>query len=284
MADDIKTVTYKMVVDAMNAIENLSKLIAKQKEEAAAAKLTSAAIKEQKRELDLATAQVKATEAALRTAAQANKALATSSKETSSAVSGMGNALKQVAGAIAGMFAIQNIINFAREAAMAYEEFSQTLFKFEVSVRALQRSGMDTTMAEWKAEVDRINSSMKIFTDESIMNALSRTSLMTREFGLSKDQMVALTETALKMSMVTGQDLETSITSVTKAIASGYTKGLQAANIGVSRATLNQRALAMGYKDTYDNLTPAIRAQIMYLEILDKSGKVTEDYLEFLIM
>ena len=63
-------------------------------------------------------------------------------------IGSVGDIAKFVFGSILGVGAVQvlrSLINFLKEAAIAGREFTQSIFKLSVAVRALQRRGLDIT-------------------------------------------------------------------------------------------------------------------------------------------
>ena len=74
--------------------------------------------------------------------------------------------------------ALRKIINWMTESAKAAVEFQRSMYLFEVSIRALQRVGMDTTLAEWRDRLVEIKEQFPIFSEQEIVSALTSICLL----------------------------------------------------------------------------------------------------------
>jgi hypothetical protein len=169
------------------------------------------------------------------------------------------------------------------DAGNAALDFSQALFKMDISVRALQRNGMDTTLQSWTDEIKTLGDQFQVFSNIDIANALGQSALMGREFGLTQDQMVELTKTAMIFSEVTGRDLTGAIQAVTYFIDTGYTKSIRGLGVAISQSVLAQRALDMGFVQAYKDLEPVQQAQVRFAELTAQTNVLVKDsglYLE----
>ena len=168
-------------------------------------------------------------------------------------ISNLGTIAQAVFGGIFAIGIVQAIrqvttalIDFSKEILSRGKEMSQTMFTFEVSIRALQRIGLDTTIAGWSKEIDNLKKKFPFFSRKEFIEATTLAALMTREFGFTTEQIARLTEQAVVLAQITGKTLTESIRGVSYAIGSGYFESLQRAGINISRQIVAEEALARG--------------------------------------
>ena len=119
-------------------------------------------------------------------------------------------------GAVQAFQAVSSaLVNFSKEIINRGKEMSQTMFTFEVSIRALQRIGFETTIAGWSKEIDGLKKKFPFFSRKEFIEATTLAALMTREFGFTTKQIAVLTEQAVVLAQVTGNTLTESIRGVT---------------------------------------------------------------------
>ena len=192
MGDDAVTrLTYQLLVDAQQAIANY-------KAAADSADQYNAAI--QRIEVSSDTSAGAATKVKV-----VMKDTGDAAKQAAPGVNSFVQGLAGIATAVIGALSIQKVVAFLTDAGNAALDFSQALFKMDISVRALQRNGMDTTLQSWTDEIKTLGDQFQVFSNIDIANALGQSALMGREFGLTQDQMVELTKTAMIFSEVTGK-------------------------------------------------------------------------------
>ena len=178
---------------------------------------------------------------------------------------------------IGAVEALRKVIAFLKEAITASLDFQKSLFTFEVSVRALQRIGLDTSIKGWTKYLVDLKKQFPIFSEKEFLDAASLAALMTREFGFTEEQMQNVVKQSIILAQVTGRDLTESVRGVTYAIGSGYFESLQRAGINISRQIIANEALARGYEGSYTALSQNVRAMITY-EIIQKNlNAIQED-------
>jgi DNA repair exonuclease SbcCD ATPase subunit len=197
-----------------------------------------------------------------------------------SKVSSLGNVGKYVFGTVLGLSAITALRDIARgikEAAEAALDFQQKMFAFEISVRALQRVGLETTLDEWYDVLQDIKKEFPIFSKRDITEAAGLAGLMTREFGFTTDQIENTIRASASLSLIWGKDLTESVRGLTYAISAGYFESLQRVGIQISRNVVAQEALRQGYSESYNALDEQIRAGITYDIVMSQVADLTED-------
>lgn len=264
MGDDAVTqLTYQLLVDGQQAIANF-------KASADAADQYNAAI--QRIEITSDTSANAATKVKV-----VLKDTGDAAKQATPQVNSFSQGLQSVATAIIGVLSVQKITQFLTEAGTAALDYSQALFKLDISVRALQRNGMDTTIKSWTDEIKTLGDQFQVFSNIDIANALGQSALMGREFGLTQDQMIDLTKTAMIFSEVTGRDLTGAIQAVTYFIDTGYTKSIRGLGVAISQGVLSQRALSMGFVQAYKDLDPLNQAQVRFAELTAQTSVLVND-------
>ena len=267
MEDAEKKLAVKLTVDATNAINSL-------KEVNDATKQTKEEFKGLGETIDSGAAQ----------AGEKVSGLTGAFNKLKEMVSSFGVIGQFVFGSILAMGAVQAfravtsaLVDFGKEILTRGKEMSQVMFTFEVSIRALQRIGLDTTIAEWSKEIDNLKKKFPFFSRKEFIEATTLAALMTREFGFTTEQIAKLTEQAVVLAQVTGKTLTESIRGVTYAIGSGYFESLQRAGINISRQIVAQEALARGYEGSYTALSQNVRAMLTYEIIQRNISAISED-------
>jgi DNA-directed RNA polymerase subunit F len=264
MGDDAVTqLTYQLLVDAQQAIANF-------KAAADSADQYNAAIQRIELTSDTSAGAATKVKVILKDTGDAAKAAAPGVDSFTQGLAGL-------ATAVVGALSIQKVIAFLSEAGETALEYSQALFKMDVAVRALQRSGMDTTLQDWTSEVAALSDQFHIFSNIEITNALGQSALMGREFNLTKDQMVQLTKIAMVFSEVTGRDLTGAIQAVTYFIDTGYTKSIRGLGVAISQGILQAAAQAAGYKTAYKDLDALTQAQIRFQVLTSQTNTLIAD-------
>jgi len=264
MGDDAVTqLTYQLLVDGQQAIANF-------KAAADSADQYNAAIQRIEITSDTSANTATKVKVILKDTGDAAKAATPGANMFSDALMG-------IATSVVAALSIQKIIAFLTEAGETALEYSQALFKMDVAVRSLQRSGMDTTLQDWNDEVTALSKQFNIFSNIDITNALGQSALMGREFNLTKEQMVQLTKIAMVFSEVTGRDLTGAIQAVTYFIDTGYTKSIRGLGVAISQGILQAQAQADGYKTAYKDLDALTQAQIRFQVLTSQTNTLITD-------
>lgn len=176
---------------------------------------------------------------------------------------------------------LRKFIGLLGEATEAGLEFGQSLFKLEVAVRALQREGVPITFAEVSKELDKLRLKWRVFTRQELVDGIAQITLLTREFGLSKKETFELTDAVATLSALMGKDFNESAKQIALAISSGYSEALQKAGLNVNRVTIAQRALELGIKASFNQMTGQERAAVTLALILEQVADVSDEAATF---
>ncbi|MHA2079511.1 MAG: hypothetical protein ACW99X_18125 [Candidatus Thorarchaeota archaeon] len=196
----------------------------------------------------------------------------------------LGNVGKYVFGTVLGIGAVQALrqatrafLDFAKEILRRGTEMTEVIFTLEVAIRGLQRMGLDTTIASWTEQIQKLKKEFPFFPKREFMEGASLAALMTREFGFTADQIGEIVRMSAILAQITGKDLLESVRGITFAIGSGYFESLQRAGVNISRAVVKNEALAQGYEGVYNELEPTIRASVTYSVIQKNLAAIQED-------
>jgi len=266
----------KIVVSTDQAIKNLQALnaeLAKKKKDfkgvASSAKETSAVIQQEtKKQTD---AEKKLTKEI--------KECKDKIKEKEKAVDKLGQTAKRVFLVIfaAAILALRQFTRWAIEAAMATIEFQRSTYLFEVSIRALQRVGMETTLAEWRDRLAEIKEQFPIFSEQEIVSALTSITLKLREFEFTAEEMNNVLTISASLARALGKDFGELGQQIASALSRGYFEALQAAGIPISRLEIMQRAYDDALNSTFETMDDAARAHIAYNIVMEHSEAIMED-------
>lgn len=167
---------------------------------------------------------------------------------------------------------VRNLTQYMGEAVVAGEEFTKSIFKLQLGINSLRREGVDITFAEINDQIQELSNEFGFLSETSIVSAISSVAFLTRELGLSKDQMLLVTKSALALSSVLGKDASESARQIAMAISSGYSEALQKAGLNINRVTIAQRAFSLGLTESrrdITSLTEEVKAQAV-LSLIDE--------------
>lgn len=183
-----------------------------------------------------------------------------------SSLSSLGSIGSFVFGSVLGVTAVgvlRNIIQFFTDATDAAVKFNQTLFEFEVGVRAIQRLGLDLTMKEAYAQVDALQKKFPLFSKQELMEGYGQIQLLTRGLHLTKEELNQLLEVAITASTILGRDFGETAAGIARSLSSGWFEMAQKAGLLVDRPSVVREALEMGIESAehgYNAMTQYERA------------------------
>jgi hypothetical protein len=196
----------------------------------------------------------------------------------------LGQAASLVFGGILGVTAIgalRQVIRFLGDAAKAGYEFAKSIFQLEVGVRALQRAGMDVTIAEVYTNIRKLRQEFGIFSEKELVKGTAELANLTRDLGFTSDEFFNMQNAVATLAVVNGRAMDEVQKTVALALSSGYTEGLQRLGVSINRVTIAQEAATMGFKGGYNALTEIQRAQATYNLILEKTALYQKDLYEY---
>jgi len=180
-----------------------------------------------------------------------------------------------------GMTAMRAFSNVLQETTKNGEEWSRTMFNMSVAVRALQRTGVEITLKDMDAQVSKLRNQFGFFTTRELQEGISQIALLTRNVGLTKEEMFQLSEATATLAIITGKDFGEQGLLVARSIASGYTEALQRAGIAANRLAIQNKAATMGIHKSFLQMTEQERAAVTLALVLDQVAAVSGDTAKF---
>ena len=191
----------------------------------------------------------------------------------------LGKTVKRVAlvAFAAAAVALRRIVRWMNEAATASSEFQRTMYLFEVSIRALQRVGFDTSIADWREEIERFKEQFPIFSEQEVVSAITNATLKMREYEFTMEEINNILELSAVLARATGKDFGELATQITGALTRGYFEALQNLGIPIGRITVMQEAYNKGLEKSFTMLSEAERAHLGYEIVMRHTAVITED-------
>lgn len=193
----------------------------------------------------------------------------------------LSNSLQRIFSVITLLAIFRNVSQWIREAITAGEEFSRSIFRLAVGVRALRSIGMDTTLREWRDELNKLRDEWGVFTTRELVDGAGYLTLLTRNLNLTKDQMFELLEVSSALSILIGKDMNETMRQISLAISSGYSEALQRAGLAINRVTIAAKANQLGFEENFNALTEQQRALATLTLIFEQSNSVIADAKKF---
>lgn len=195
-------------------------------------------------------------------------------------IKNLGDIVSLVFGTSIAMIAInalKDLVGWLKEAAQVGVEFSRSIYTLSVSVRALQRRGMDITFEEALKMAQELQQTFGVFSFQSMVEGIGQLQLLTRNANLTKEQLMDLARVAGSLSVLLGKDFNEAAREIGLYLSSGYAESLQRAGIMVSKMTIEQEAMADGVFKSYRQLTDQERALYGYQAIMRQATDTIED-------
>jgi len=199
-------------------------------------------------------------------------------------IRGLGDIVSLVFGtsiALMAVNALKDLVRWLKEAAQMGVEFSRSVYTLSVSVRALQRRGLDITFEDSLKMAQEISDLFGTFSFPSMVEGIGQLQLLTRNANLTTDQMRDLAKVAGSLSVLLGKDFNEAAREIGLYLSSGYAESLQRAGIMVSKMTIEQEAMADGVFKSYRQLTDQQRALYGYQAIMRQATDTIADAAEW---
>jgi len=200
-------------------------------------------------------------------------------KEKNKAWDNLGKTAKRVAlvAFAAVVVGLRKIVRWMGEAANASVEFQRSMYLFEISIRALQRTGFDTSIAEWREEIERFKEQFPIFSEQEVVSAITNATLKMREYEFTMEEINNILKISASLARATGKDFGELATQITGALTRGYFESLQNLGIPIGRITVMQEAWNEGLEESFGRLSEAERAHLGYQIVMRHTTAITED-------
>jgi hypothetical protein len=197
------------------------------------------------------------------------------------AFSSLSSAVMVVGQALLGLRALQWVKTQLTEAIEMAEEFSKSLYRLEVAIRAMQRAGSEITFESTWQGIQKMREEYGIFTTKDLVSGYAQMYNLTRELGLAEKDIEELIQASATLSIVTGQNIYEAQRMMAMALSSGYTEGLQRLGIAISRYSIALKANSMGLGENYMSLSEHDRALATKAIIMEQVNRYAEDAAEY---
>lgn len=197
------------------------------------------------------------------------------------ALGGLGDVLGEVSAAFLAMQAFQFLKKQLSEAIQIAEEFSQSMYRLEVSIRAMQRAGSEIDFESTWQGIQKMREEYGIFATKDLVAGYAQMYNLTRELGLAEEQTQELIDASATLAIVTGQNVYEAQRMMAMALSSGYTEGLQRLGIAISRYSIALKANSMGLGENYMSLSEHERALATHAIIMEQVARYEQDATEY---
>ena len=185
-----------------------------------------------------------------------------------------------LAGGIAGV--LNQLREFAAEAAQVFDEFSQGMFTLAAGIRAMQRAGEGVSLQEFLDTIDKLRAKYKVFSEVELVEGISRIVILTRNFGFTAEQMKSLMNITAALSVLMGKDMTTAISAISQLITTGYARAIRNLSVEINRVMILQEAQRQGAEAaTFAQLTEAQRAAAIMAILERQIGDLEADAQKF---
>lgn len=174
------------------------------------------------------------------------------------------------------MKTVRAIIDGFKQAADAGFEYAQALVRLQIGTNLLQKAGLNVTMRDTITLIDELNQKFPVFTRKSVIEGVGYLQILSQNLGLSAVQMKNLSEVSGALAVILGKDVGEATKEIALFLSSGYGEALQRAGILASKASVEHELLAMGIKESYNNVDQATRAQAGYNVIMQQATELTK--------
>lgn len=195
----------------------------------------------------------------------------------------LGDVLKTALGFTLGSIlvrAVRSVVEALKEMLRVAIDAEKQLFRLEVAVIALGRAGVAANLQQFQRFIKELGKEFKIFSEVSIAQALASTALLTREFGFTQAQIEETTRVGAIMATLFDKDITEAVGSLTLAMTTGRTVGLNRYGASVTNTTIIERARLMGIEDTIEAMDRATKAAIILQLTTESMGKIMDEATE----
>ncbi len=177
--------------------------------------------------------------------------------------------------------ALKILTNQLKQAAQYGYDFAKATYQLQIGINAIRRTGVEITLQDVYNNLDKLQEKFGIFSRKELVEGSAALINLTRDFGLTRDQIFELQDAIATLAVVNGRAMDDVQRTVALAISSGYTEGLQRLGVSINRVTIALEAQRLGYGRNYMSLTEAQRAEATYNLILQKTAKYQDDLASY---
>lgn len=217
---------------------------------------------------------------AINEAGRSIKQLQTNTEGANKSIFDLGNTAQRVFRSIVGFIVLgilRQMLDLLGELANKGKEFQQTIIDLSISVRAVQRAGMDVTFAEVAEQIDNLTRKFSVLTTTELQSGIDQLLIFGQQVGLTKEQIFALSEAVAVKAVTSHKDFATAVNEVSRALGQGMTRGLTGLGYQISEEQIKIEAYESGLAEAGAELDRNTKAQAIYQLMLKQSGLVVDD-------
>ena len=195
---------------------------------------------------------------------------------------------KIISGVFIGMIAfrifkiVTDFIAKLKEMTEASLEFVKEQERFIVTVRALQRSGLDTTLEEWKELVDILGERFTQFSERDLASGIEQILKLGRQVGLSSEEMKEWAANIAVLATITGKTFDDAADAFTDAAKSGRTTDTLREMAGaMTETTVAAEAVALGLAKSTDEVDEYTRTVTLMI-LAEREALASGEDLSFI--
>jgi len=175
--------------------------------------------------------------------------------------------------------ALRQFVNGLKEAAEAGAELSRSLLDIQVSARALQRSGLETTVGEWVDLADELDKTFTQFGRTDINKGVAQLLDLGRAANLSSEEILRMADAVAILATKEGLAFYDAVDKLSQPIGTGRTHALRDLVETMKETSVAQEAIRRGFAETEDDVDEYVRAITALAIMEERVVQVGEDSL-----
>jgi hypothetical protein len=174
---------------------------------------------------------------------------------------------------------IRAVTDLVKESIEEFRQYSFEVFRLDVAVRAAQRRMGEAvgTTGEWRDFIMQLREQFRIFSTRDLTAATARIILLTRELKFNRTQVEQVIQSSIVLAETMGVKVEEAARRLTLFLDTGYSRGLAALGLQISRVTVEQEAQAQGLEKSWNEMTRAERAAVSLTVVQQQLEAQVED-------
>jgi hypothetical protein len=205
---------------------------------------------------------------------------AKSSRSATREFSTLGNVANRVFRSIIGFIVLgilRKLIGLYDELVDKGREFARSIIDVSVAVRQLQRAGVEISQLEVRNFIVDLRKQFGLFTKKEVNAGIGALLILGEQLNFTKDQLFAVAEATAVAATRTGIDYKEAIDRVTRALATGQTRGLVELGFAISETAVKEEAYRLGLAETEEQLDRNTKAQALRSLLIQQSGDLLGD-------
>ena len=175
--------------------------------------------------------------------------------------------------------AIRQLVQGLKDAIEAGAELAKTFLDIQIAARALQRSGLDTTVREWVDLASELEKTFTQFGRADINKGITQLLDLGRVAGLSTAQILELADAIAILATKERLEFAEGVDIVSQVVATGRTQSFRKLVEAMKDTTITNEAVRRGIIKTADEIDEYTRTLAVLAVMQDRVTQVGEDAL-----